>query len=67
MPESEVELFPQVSAGDIARAAEFGPAGTEEQHGKTQAEGGKPVLTNIPQMLLLSDTTGRHSNLAGRQ
>lgn len=34
VPESEVVLFPQVSAGDIAQAAEFRTAGTEEQHGK---------------------------------
>lgn len=34
VPESEVVLFPQVSAADIAQAAEFWTAGTEEQHGK---------------------------------
>lgn len=34
VPQSEVVLFPQTSAGDIAQAAEFWTAGTEEQHGK---------------------------------
>lgn len=34
VPGSELALFPQVSAGDIAQAAEFWTAGTEEQHGK---------------------------------
>lgn len=37
-----------------------------EEKEETKTEKGKPVLTNTPQMLLLSDTTGLHSNPAGQ-
>lgn len=40
VPQSKVVLFPQMSAGDIAQAAEFWTAGTEEQHGKRRQREG---------------------------